>query len=56
MIAFLTRVLSAVAPETPPQTPTSQLPLPIMIGGIGVGALLIVLFVLIPAIRKSKKP
>ncbi len=36
--------------------PTSSVSLPIAASVIGAGVLIIVLFVLIPAIRKSKKP
>jgi hypothetical protein len=36
--------------------PTSSVSLPIAAAVIGAGVLIIVLFVLIPAIRKSKKP
>ncbi len=36
--------------------PTSSISMPIVAGVIGAGIVCIVLFVLLPAIRKSKKP
>ncbi len=56
MYRFLTYAVALTEQTSAPEVPTSQISLPLAVGVIGAGAVLLVLLVLIPAIRKSKKP